>query len=397
MATLAQGQITLVDYTDGSQITGQLSANMPSIQTISPDTGARTPSWGTAPNKLVITPFFRKSGTTLSTILDGETKSTSVTNINWYIGTIDTEETNRFPGGTPLSNASHAGAFAIANGSPLYVGGPSYALQIKTDILKSGTFSVGAVNQIMSLKIVCEVIEQDAGSGQYNTSIAEIDFSALVQGGSIAIAVCSAPQGNVFKNGDIATLPAACTLYQSSVADTTASYQWHVQDAAGTDNANAISSGIPGNGWKLLNAGYALGTTGYATKTLTIPASAVPSLESFMCIVTDTESGIKYFDTISFIDASDPYQLFVISSNGTSFKRGGSATTEIAANLFQNNIQIDASGTTYHYVWTKKKQDGSTDAGWTPTYKTAGHENIIVVSTADILTKSTFIVEVATI
>ena len=396
MATLAQGQITLVDYTDGSQITGQLTANMASVQTINPDSGARTPSWSAAPNKLVITPFFRRSGTSgLSTIVDSNSKSASVSSINWYIGTIDSDEVNKFPGGTPLNNTSHSSAFVVANGTALYSGGPTYALQIKTDILKSASFSIGSVNNIMSIKIICEVIEVDPASGQYNTSFAEIDFSALVQGGSVSLASCSAPQGNIFKNNTMATLPALCTLYQAAIVDTTATYQWYVQESAATDDANIIAAGIPGNGWKKLNAAYSLGTTGYATKTLTIPASAVPSLESFMCIVTDTETSAKYFDTITFLDASDPYQLFVISSNGTSFKRGAPSTTEIAANLFQNNTQIDASGTTYNYTWTKKKQDGATDSGWTPTLKTAGAGNVIVVSTSDILNKATFIVEVS--
>ena len=396
MATLAQGQITLVDYTDGSQITGQLTANLAAVQAIHPDTGARSPSWAEAPNKLVITPFFRRSGTTgLSTIVDASSKAASVSSVNWYISTIDPAEVNRFPSGTPLDGTSHSAAFAVANGSPLYAGGPSYALQIKVDALKSSTFFIGAANNIMSMKIVCEVIEQDPNSGQYNTAFSEIEFSALVQGGNVSVAVCNAPQGNIFKNGTVPSLPASCTLYMAAIADTTVSYQWYVQDATGTDDQNAITTGIPGAGWKKLTAGYPLGTTGYATQTLTIPASAVPSLESFMCIITDTESGTKYFDTISFIDASDPYQIFVLSSNGLTFKRGGSATTDISANLFQNNIQIDAAGTQYNYVWTKRKADGTTDAAWTPTLKVTGAGNVIVVSTSDIINKATFTVEVS--
>lgn len=395
MATLAQGQITLVDYTDGSQIVGQLTANLAPIQAINPDTGARAPSWADAPNKLVITPLFRRSGTSgVSTILDASSKAASVSSVNWYIGTIDPAEDNKFPGGAPLENSSHSGSFSVASGSALYVGGPTYALQIKVDALKNSSFYVGNVNNIMSLKIICEIIEIDPSSGQYNTAFAEIDFSALVQGGNVSAAVCSAPQGNIFKNGTVASLPANCTLYMAAIRDGTATYQWYVQDAAGTDDQNAIAAGLPGAGWKKLTSGYNLGTTGYLTSTLTVPASAVPSLESFMCIVTDDETGAKYFDTISFIDASDPYQIFVLSSNGLTFKRGGSATTEISANLFQNNVQIDAAGTQYNYVWTKRNADGSTDGAWVPTLKVAGAGNVIVVQTADIASKATFTVEV---
>ena len=395
MATLAQGQITLVDYTDGSQITGQLTANLAKIQTINPDNGQRTPSWSAAPNKLIITPFFRRSGTTgLSTILDGSSKANTVSSVNWYISTIDPSETNRFPGGTPINGTAHSSAFAVANGTALYVGGPSYALQIKVDALKNSSFSVGAVNNIMSLTLVCEVIEQDPASGQYNTSFAEIDFSALVQGGSVAAAICNAPQGNIFKNGSIASLPASCTLYMAASADTTATYQWYVQDAAGTDDQNAITSGIPGAGWRKLTSGYSLGTTGYATQTLTIPASAVPSLESFMCIVTDVENtNAKYFDTISFIDASDPFQIFMESTNGLTFKRGGAASTEIMAKLYQNNNQIDAAGTLYNYVWTKRDGTGATVA-WAPVYKDGTKKNTVIVQTSDITNKATFTVEV---
>lgn len=395
MATLAQGQITLVDYTDGSQIVGQLTANLAPIQAINPETGARAPSWADAPNKLVITPLFRRSGTSgVSTILDASSKAASVSSVNWYIGTIDPAEDNKFPGGAPLENSSHSGSFAVASGSALYVGGPTYALQIKVDALKNSSFYVGNVNNIMSLKIICEIIEIDPSSGQYNTAFAEIDFSALVQGGNVSAAICSAPQGNIFKNGTVASLPANCTLYMAAIRDGTATYQWYVQGAAGTDDQNAIAAGLPGAGWKKLTSGYNLGTTGYLTSTLTVPASAVPSLESFMCIVTDDETGAKYFDTISFIDASDPYQIFVLSSNGLTFKRGGSATTEISANLFQNNVQIDAAGTQYNYVWTKRNADGSTDGAWVPTLKVAGAGNVIVVQTADIASKATFTVEV---
>ena len=168
MATLAQGQITLVDYTDGSQITGVLSANAPEIQTINPDNGSRSPDWSSQENKLVITPFFRRSGTTgLTTILDSSTKSTSVTSVKWYIDTTIPDEVNRFPGGTPISNTSHGGSvFAVASGTALYTGGPKYALQIKDNILKTGSFSVGGVSNVMSLTFVCEVIEVDPVSGQ---------------------------------------------------------------------------------------------------------------------------------------------------------------------------------------------------------------------------------------
>lgn len=396
MATLAQGQITLVDYTDGSQITGLLSANQPNIQTINPDNGLRTPNWGSAPNKLVITPFFRRSGTTgLSTILNASSKASSVSSVNWYIGTIDPAEPNRFPGGTPINNTSHSSAFTVVSGTPLYEAGPSYALQIKTDILKSASFSVGGTNNIMSLRIVCEVIELDPTSGQHNTAFADIDFSVLVQGGSVAAAICSAPQGNIFKNGAIATLPAICTLYMAAVADTTVSYQWYVQESAATDDKDAIATGIPGSGWRKLTSGYNLGTSGYNTRTLTIPSSAVPSLESFMCIVTDQENvNAKYFDTISFIDASDPLQISVLSSNGLTFKRGGAGTTDLAAELFQNGVQIDAAGTKYNYVWTKHKADGTKDDAWVPTLKTPGAGNVIVITTSDIINKATFTVEV---
>ena len=396
MATLAQGQITLVDYTDGSQITGVLSANAPEIQTINPDNGSRSPDWSSQENKLVITPFFRRSGTTgLTTILDSSTKSTSVTSVKWYIDTTIPDEVNRFPGGTPISNTSHGGSvFAVASGTALYTGGPKYALQIKDNILKTGSFSVGGVSNVMSLTFVCEVIEVDPVSGQYNTSYATFPVSALVQGGSVSVAVCSTPQGNVFKNGGVATLPASCTLYMSAIVDDTASYQWYVQETGATDDKDAIAKDVPGVGWKKLTGAYSVGTTGYTTPTLTVPATAVPSLESFMCIVTDTESKAKYFDTVTFVDQSDPFQLVVYSSNGDTFKRGGNATTEISATLYQNGTQIDAAGTKYDYLWSKRKANGDADSTFVPNFKVAGSKNLIIVTTADIASKAVFTVEV---
>ena len=396
MATLAQGQITLVDYTDGSQITGVLSTNASEIQTINPDNGARNPDWVKHPNKFILTPFFRRSGATgLTTILDSATKSTSVTSVNWYIDTTNPAEVNRFPGGTPISNTSHGGTvFAVASGTALYTGGPKYALQIKDNILNSSAFSVGGTNNVMSLLFICEIIEIDPVSGQHNTAYATFPVSALVQGGSVSAAVCSTPQGNIFKNGGIATLPAVCTLYMSAIVDDTASYQWYVQETGATDDKDAIVKDVPGVGWKKLTEAYSVGTTGYITPKLIVPATAVPSLESFMCIVTDTESEAKYFDTVTFIDQSDPYQLEVISSNGKTFKRGGNATTEISATLYQDGTQIDAAGTKYDYLWSKRKENGDPDSTFVPNFKVAGSKNLIIVTTADIASKAVFTVEV---
>lgn len=398
MATLAQGQITLVDYTDGSQISGVLSANAAQVQTINPDNGSRNPDWVSQDKNLVITPFFRRSGTSgLTTILDSMTKSTTVTSVKWYIDTTNGDEPNRFPGGAAISDTSHNNkgqVFAVANGVALYSGGPKYALQIKKNILKSADFSVGNSSHIMSITFICEVIETDPTSGQHNISYATFPLSALTQGGSVSVAVCSTPQGNIFKNGGVATLQASCTLYMSAVVDSSASYQWYVQESGATDDRDAIAKDIPGVGWKKLTDLYSVGTSGFVGPILTVPASAVPSLESFMCIVTDTESSAKYFDTVTFIDQSDPFQIVVLSSNGDTFKRGGNATTDVSATLYQNGTQVDASGTQYDYIWSKRKADGSADSTWVPTYKVAGSKNVIVVTTAQIASKAVFTVEV---
>lgn len=343
---IATGQITITDFNDALTLTGFITSNQPKTQQYNPDNGSFTPDW-TSTN-LVLTASLYKLGTSTDIISDA-----AVTSISW--------------------------ADAAAPGTSI---GTGKTLTINTNVLSAKT----------AIDYICTITYHDASTNLDLINKASISFSKVTNGGGIADAVASLPNGNIFKNGQITSLTAQCQLWRGSVIDTTlVTYQWYKQDSTVlTDQGGGV-------GWLKLTASSA--ETGYNLTTLTIPASAVTNIGVYKCIITDTDSASNtynktFIDTVTLVDQSDPIQIAVTSSGGDVFKNGVGTTT-LTAKVYQGGAEIDTSGSKYTYRWYKYDSAGNLSANFGGTgisYKTG---KTLTVGDPDVDVKATFSVEIS--
>jgi hypothetical protein len=168
------------------------------------------------------------------------------------------------------------------------------------------------------------------------------------------------PEGNVVKNGG-GSVKAQCDVYNGTSQVTTGvAYQWYRYKAGQADQGAGI-------GWEKLTSTVNYGCTNYATATMTIPAQAVESMTSFICVATYNAKAYK--DVATIIDQSDPLQLVIFSPEGTVFKNGQGEKNPVAK-VYQAGSEIDVNGTIYDYKWSLRKGDGSVDATFSMTGKT---------------------------
>jgi hypothetical protein len=95
---------------------------------------------------------------------------------------------------------------------------------------------------------------------------------------------------------------------------------------------------------------------------------------------------------ITIMDFNDPIQLIIESSGGAVFKNG-IGHSSLVAKLFQNNKEIDESGTKYNYSWKVLDKDGNlrTFADGSP-FKVG---KTISVGIEDVEGKSTFVCSIS--
>jgi hypothetical protein len=333
---LATGQFTLVDFSDALTLSGFISANVPKSQIYNPDNESYNPDWSS--QYVVLTPSLFKLGDGTDII-----NSSNVVGLKWF----DASDMN-----TEIKDAMLSGTYSIPSTG-------LHTLTIKKNILTTAKPSVD---------YICQITYRDPISNLDLPYQMSISFTRTVNGGGIADAIVWAPNGNIFKNGTVNgtianSLTVQCKLMKGSTQDTTATYQWYVADPDGTDDS---SNPIVGTGWKKLNTNYTLGTSGYATGTLTIPSAAVNGMATFKCIVTDiTDGNGQYADSITVVDQSDPVQIQIDSTAGSIFKNSVGSTT-LTARLFQAGIEIDSyvngqGDTSYSYVytWYIRDKDGN--------------------------------------
>lgn len=354
---IATGQFTIIDYNDALTLTGFIGSNHPKTQSYNPDNATYSPNWATT--NLVLTPSLFKLGTSTDIIID-----TAVQSVTWYYNNAGTE------------TAITAGTNYVFSGT-------------KSQIL---TIKVNDLTSITAKDYICKVVYRDVTTNLDLVYKMGITFNKVVNGGGIADAVAWCPSGNVFKNDTINSLPAQCDLWRGSVIDTTQiTYQWYMQDSTvNTDQGGGI-------GWKKLTdtANMYTGTT---TTTLSVFASAVISYGVFKCQIKDTDTASNtynqyFYDTVSFIDLSDPLQVTITSSGGDVFKNGVGSTT-LTAKVYQAGAEVDSAGTKYTYKWYQYDQNGTLNANFGGTginYKTG---KTLAVGDADVTVKATFQVEI---
>lgn len=347
---------TISDFNDAISLSGYIGSNLAHTQIYSPDNGAYTPDWSST--NLVLTPQLYVTSTTTDVIA-----TAAVTSVSWY-------------------------ANSETSGNKITTGG-SYALSgTKNHILTVNSNVLSGVNQ---MKFICVVAYHDSTTDLDLTHKMDVTFTLVSSGSGIADAICIAEEGNIFKNGDIASLKASCDLWRGSTVDTTnVSYQWYIMDSSvSTDQGGGV-------GWRALT-NTANMYTGVTTREITVYPNAVPNIATFKCIITDTETGAnnaKYYDTITFTDLSDPIQCTIVSSGGDTFVNSQGSTV-LTARLFQAGQEIDTTSPyIYTYKWYKYDKNASLVTDWGGSgvdYKTGKTLN---VGSSDVDSKATFRVEV---
>lgn len=337
MALLAQHSYTIRRLIDGKTLNFILQSNQALTQIFTPDPSTYAPNYSASPY-LVITP---------SLLISGETGD--------QIAKLKAAPTWKINGSSTLSTFN---ATAAAS-SP-------YALTIKKNM-----------TDVSQMVVECEAIYVQPVTLVEMPVKATITLTKVSNTGSSIIAVCTAPNGTVFKNGLVSTLTAKCEMWRgSSVDNTGVTYKWFKQ-----------VSGV----WTEITSANAAGITGYTTGEITIPASAVLNYATFRCDIKDNDSGSSTYnktvsDYISFVDMSDPYEIDVEFPTGDGVVSGGS--TKVRVQVRQGATRMDSSfftgKTIKHFRYNAA---GAFDDTWgTSGYKTADANREITITDADLLT-----------
>ncbi len=402
----AQGQFTIIDYNDALTLTGYIGSNLAKTQMYNPDNGSYTPDWKT--KNLVLTPSLYVIGTTSDQIA-----TANVTSVKWYVGDSNTAIT---AGTNYALSGAKSHILTVKANVMAELPGIDYRCVITYKDESTGlslthpltiSFSRGAKSHILTVKANvmaelpgidyrCVITYKDESTGLSLTHPLTISFSRVVNGSGIVDLLVTTPNGNVFKNEEVASLAAKAELWRGSTVDTTkVSYKWAVMDTSVTATSSTGYDADFGIGWRKLSD-TADKYTGTATNTLTVYAAAVDSYAVFKCCAQDTDSAsasynTKFFDVATFIDNSDPLQIIVTSTGGDVFKNG-QGTTVLTAVCYQAGSEVDAAGNG-SYTWTKYNKDGVVDTSWGTNGSKTG--KTLSVSSADVDTKATFMVVVA--
>lgn len=354
---IATGQFTITDYNDAPMITSWISANNSKTQGYSPDNDAYTPDYTKTPMTLTASLFI--SGTSVD-ILDAPTGV--VENMKWY--TVKDGQETLIPSATGRTCTVNTNL--VTESSREYV--------FKCNFIQSST---GLVLPIR----------------------ASIEINKVINGSGIADAVIIAPMGNIFKNGDRATLPAECQLWLGSIIanDVTAnSFKWWKMDGEGTGGSHGV-----GEGWTAIVSGQKGYTIEFvsATKTsiITIPRTDVFSSGVYMCTVEDPSNRKIFKETINFLDTTDPIYVDIVSPGGNVFKNNEGSTT-LTAKVYQNGSQVDLNGKKYTYTWYQYDKDGqpvNREMKRLEARAPIGNGHQLHVTHEDVLVKATFLCEIS--
>ena len=232
------------------------------------------------------------------------------------------------------------------------------------------TFAAGTNLPVDTGYVQC-LITVTENSKQFFYKISWSKVKAGTDGSGAVVISVWAPNGNVFKSvggSTPAALTLQCDLYEGGASVNATAYLWSVQNGAAWDSLVTTP----------------LGTTGATTKTLTVPASAVSSLENFRCQAT--YGGVNYYGVATLTDMTDPYQISIISLQGNTFLNGAGTTKTLKAIVFQGGVEVDIGGTELAYNWTKYvagESQGSAVTGKT-----------ITVNASEVATEATYVCDI---
>lgn len=355
MTVVASGQISLVDLNDSKQLVSYIGSSQSKTVIHDPNNNSYAPNY--ANNNQVLTPQLFVAGT--ATDLASQAKS-----IRWF------RQTNS--AGTITEITASDDTYTLGTGSVK-------TLTIKSNVLASNR----------SMTYICEMVFTDPDTGFDVVTKADIELVKVTNGQkgedgtsgeNAVIATVWTPDGNTLKNHE-GTLTARVDVYSGTTKVTPTAFKWYIQDPTATTSSGGDSDG--GNGWRKLDSNYNAGVTGYTTDTITIPASAISSVESFKCVATYGDK--KYQDVCTVIDITDPITVTII---GLSTFKNGQGSNTLTAKLYRNGMEIDNSGDQYTYTWSIYNQQG-VKTSFSKTGKT------ITVSADDIDVRGNVICEVS--
>ena len=415
---VARGQITFIDANDAISINAFINSNQPLTQIYNKDTKAFTPDWTESPY-LKLTPALYMSGNitdqmnTAGRIKNGSVKwykdgTAIAANTSYTINSaapydltirvndlavstqaryqfdaifIDPNTKLEMPFSTTitLTKMENAGqlicAVAYAPDGTVFKNDQSATLRAHCDMWRGATIDNTDVSYKWGIKkngvFVSTSANAAAANGAFNLTLKSIDN--IIVGSRITVGstqyTVTAVNSSTKAVGITPALTAAVTI------DTPVSCPYYDTDL--------------GENWAIINATNTWGgITGYTTDEITIPAGAVLNYETFKCVIKDTDSTSTtatktVSDIISFADISDPISIDIAAPSGNILKNG-QGTIQLTAKVWRAGAEIDASGTTYTYKWTRYNENGVLDTSFNQSAKT------ITVTSSHVNGKATF-------
>ena len=303
----ASSSYTIMDYTDGVTLLGNIDANHNRTVLYDTTTQTHNPSW--AATALTLTPKLHKAGGTTDLIatLKSSKWQRKVPSGNW---------TDVVTGQNGETIASSTKILTVSQNKMI---GDIWAIEYK--------FIAVYHDPILNIDLDYEMV---------------ITFNRVANGTSFVVARAFTPSGDQFKNNKPASLPIKAELIRGTTEDTTSlTYTWQ--------------KSTNGSTWTTV--------AGQTTNTLNVTPSMVDSFAMFRCQIKDTDAASDTYNEIftsegvTILDVSDPYQVVIQSSAGQFFKNHTGSTT-LKAIVYQDGAEIDAAGTGLTYTWTMTDKDG---------------------------------------
>lgn len=335
---------TLMDYTDGVSLITGIDSNLPLTQLYDTANQKLNPSWGGA-DSLILTPRVLKAGTSTSLLA-------SMTNKAWK---------RRNSGGdwVAVVSGSNAETVNVTTGAITVAEDKLVGDVWQIDYKFSGTY----LDPVLNLSFPVEIA---------------VTLSRVANGTSFVVARAYSTDGSQFKNSTPSSLKIKAELIRGTTADTTnLAYTWE-KSTNGTTWATVTGS----------------------TNVLSVTPAMVDSFAMFRCIIKDTDSSSdtngQSFTTegVSILDVSDPYQAVIESTAGNFFKNN-TGSTVLICRVYQNGVEVDPTGVSLTYTWTKTNKDGTSEKTFSPTGVASGSivatkKKAISISHTDVDIKSTF-------
>ncbi len=339
---------TIMDYTDGISLITGIDSSLPLTSLYDTANQVLNPSWA-GEKSLILTPNVMKAGSSQSLIpnISGKKWQRRVAGGNWV----------------DVASGSNGETINASTG----------VLTVNQDKLVGDVWQIeyrflgSYLDPILTISFPIDI---------------KVTFSRVANGTSFVLARAYAPGGSQFKNGIPSTLNINAELVRGTTTDkTNLTYSWE--------------KSTNGTTWTKVTG---------ATSTLTITPDMVQSFAMFRCVIKDTDPTSETYNQtfttegVSILDVSDPYQAVIESTAGNFFKNN-TGSTVLICRVYQSGTEIDATGTSLTYTWTKTDAKGD-PVTFTPNAVKHGSivadkKKAITVSHDEVDIKATYFCEVS--